>query len=29
MMTDEMAMFTISGAIIFAALMLVMFMRKA
>jgi|GEM_PF-2394540 len=29
MMSDEMAMFTISGAIIFAVLMLAMLMRKA
>jgi hypothetical protein len=29
MMSDEMAMLTISGAILFAVLMLAMFMRKA
>ena len=29
MMSDEMGMLTISGAILFAVLMLAMFMRKA
>jgi hypothetical protein len=29
MMSDEMAMLTISGAILFAVLMLTMFIRKA